>query len=236
MEHDPNLAQVELAVELLGPLVSELCMVGGCTTGLLLTDPGSAPIRPTIDVDVVVAALTYTQYHEFGQRLRERGFAESTEEDDPICRWRQDSLILDVMPVSDALGFTNKWYGSAMGSRVPFELPSGKIAFHIDAPHFIATKLEAFASRGEDDPSCSHDVEDIVLVVDGRPEVLDEVANASDSLRAFIAHGFAGILADSLFVEAMEGYFDPAIAAERATIVLGRMKSISGAPPEEKTE
>ena len=226
MTLDPNLEQVELAVDLLGPLMDELCIVGGCATGLLLTDPGSAPIRPTVDVDVILDVLTYPEYHEFGKRLRERGFLESAEEGDPICRWRKDSLVLDVMPASGALGFANPWYESAVKSRVLFRLPSGRAAFHVDAPHFLGTKLAAFKSRGENDPSCSHDIEDIVLVVDGRPEVLGEVASTSDSLRAFIARDIASVLADSLFDEAMEGYFDRAIAAERAEIVRGRLRSL----------
>jgi hypothetical protein len=39
---------------LLGPLLDELVFVGGCATGLLITDPASGGIRPTIDVDTIV--------------------------------------------------------------------------------------------------------------------------------------------------------------------------------------
>jgi len=55
---DPNLARLEEAAEKLGPLLDELVLVGGCAAGLLVTDPGSAPIRPTQDVDMLVAAAT----------------------------------------------------------------------------------------------------------------------------------------------------------------------------------
>ncbi len=65
-------------------------------------------------------------------------------------------------------------------------------------------------------------------MVDGRPEVLVEVAGRSDPLRPFIARGIAQILGDPLFIDAMEGYFEPAIAAERATIVLDRMNQLCG--------
>ena len=50
-EHDPNLALLEEAAALLGPLLDELVLVGGCAAGLLVTDPGASPIRPTEDVD-----------------------------------------------------------------------------------------------------------------------------------------------------------------------------------------
>ena len=230
MTHDPNIDQVELAAELLGPLMDELCLVGGCATGLLLTDPGSAPIRPTVDVDVVLDVVQYAKYAEFDKRLRERGFSPSVEEGDPLCRWRKKTLVLDVMPVGDFMGFRNEWYASAVESRVPFPLPSGRIVSHVDAPHFIGTKLAAFASRGENDAACSHDIEDIVLVVDGRPEAIEEVASANADLRAFIARGMAEVLGNSLFMEAMEGYFEPAIAADRAAIVLSRMQALCSLP------
>lgn len=56
---DPNLAQLEEAAAKLGELLDELVLVGGCAAGLLVTDPGSSPIRPTEDVDLLVEATTY---------------------------------------------------------------------------------------------------------------------------------------------------------------------------------
>ena len=38
----------------LGRLKSQVVFLGGAATGLLLTDPAAAPIRPTKDVDVIV--------------------------------------------------------------------------------------------------------------------------------------------------------------------------------------
>jgi len=51
------------------------------------------------------------------------------------------------------------------------------------APYFLATKLEAFDGRGKGDYLSSHDIEDIVAVLDGRPEILDELLKASKSYR-----------------------------------------------------
>lgn len=54
MSH-PNLELLEQAAERLQPLLNEIVFVGGCTTGLLVTDPGAAPVRMTHDVDVIVS-------------------------------------------------------------------------------------------------------------------------------------------------------------------------------------
>ncbi|MEM9383032.1 MAG: hypothetical protein AAGB93_23990 [Planctomycetota bacterium] len=226
---DPNLARLEAAIERLGPLAGELVLVGGCATGLLVTDGGAAPIRPTIDVDLVLDVIAYAEFTAFETRLRSRGFTQRGG-DDPICRWWADSVCVDVMPVGGFLGFTNPWYAEAVAAAAEVRLPSGAIVRHVDAPHFVACKLAAFESRGADDPVTSHDAEDVVLVVDGRPEVVDEVAASAPDLRAAVARGIARMLGDGLFMDALEGYFDRPIAAARARIVRDRMAALAAAP------
>src|SRR5205085_5613086 len=54
-------------------------------------------------------------------------------------------------------------------------------------PLFIATKLDAFHGRGGGDIVASHDLEDIIAVVDGRREIVSEVAAASADDREYIA-------------------------------------------------
>jgi hypothetical protein len=46
---DPNRALFECVVRLLGPVLDDLVFVGGCTTGLFLTDPGAGGTRSTKD-------------------------------------------------------------------------------------------------------------------------------------------------------------------------------------------
>jgi hypothetical protein len=44
---NPNLEILEAAVELLHELIDRLVFLGGCATGLLLTDMAAPPIRTT---------------------------------------------------------------------------------------------------------------------------------------------------------------------------------------------
>ena len=39
---------------------------------------------------------------------------------------------------------------------------------------FLASKLEAYRGRGADDPYLSHDLEDVVAVIAGRPGCVEE--------------------------------------------------------------
>lgn len=64
------------------------------------------------------------------------------------------------------LGFTNRWYELAMRSAISHALPGNVSVRLISAPAFIASKLEAFHDRGQEDFLLSHDIEDIIAVVD----------------------------------------------------------------------
>jgi len=43
------------------------------------------------------------------------------------------------------------------------------------APHFLATKVEAFLGRGNNDFMGSADMEDIITIIDGRTEIIQEI-------------------------------------------------------------
>jgi len=224
---DPNLARLEEAAARRGSLLDETVLVGGCATGLLITDPGAAPIRPTLDVDLVVDIVHYQDFHAFETKLRARGFTQGLRMDEPICRWWHGQLRIDVMPVGGFLGFTNLWYSGAVAHCMTAMLPSGQTLRHIDAPHFVATKLTAFEQRGAHDPVTSHDAEDIVLVLDGRESFEGELARADGALQRHVARGIKRLVDDDLFMEALEGFFERSVAVERARMVSERMQRLT---------
>ena len=230
MSPDPNLPHLERVVDRLGELAEDLMLVGGCAAGLLVTDPAAAQIRATEDVDLVVEAVSYPDYHAFCQRLLGRGLHQGGHPDAPICRWRGEGVILDVMPLDEAvLGFSNRWYRPALRAALRADLGGGRSLQHIDGPHFLASKLEAFHNRGEGDHLMSHDLEDLVVVVEGRPEIVTEVDAAGGEVRAFLAEGVAGLLADRFFMEALAGYFaGDGDAGDRARAALARLKVLAG--------
>ncbi len=142
---NPNIQILEAASERLRTLTEEMVFVGGCATGLLLTDPAASPVRATIDVDVLVEVATLVEYHWLSEQLRQLGFVEDTSEDAPICRWKTYDVILDVMPTDPKiLGFGNRWFTLAYEASEWTTLPSGKRIRLLPAPYFLATKLEAF--------------------------------------------------------------------------------------------
>ena len=191
---DPNIQLLLDAARLLSPLLDELVFVGGSVTGLLITDPGATDVRPTSDVDAITEITTYKDYASFCHRLGEIGFEEDTREGAPACRFRNESTTLDVMPLNEKiLGFSNRWYEAGIETAQRRELEPGLIIKVVTAPIFCATKLEAFAGRGGRDYVASHDLEDLISVIDGRPELLDELQSARDNTRLYIA-GAVGLM------------------------------------------
>ena len=112
---DPNRVLFESVVRLLEPVLDELVFVGGCTTGLFITDPAAGGIRPTKDVDAIVDVTSYAKYMALAERLRALSLREDVTPGAPLCRWRHGQLIVDVMPTDAAvLGFSNRWYPAAI--------------------------------------------------------------------------------------------------------------------------
>lgn len=210
---DPNRHLLETAVRLLEPLLDELVFVGGCTTGLFVTDPAAGTVRATRDVDAVVDVASRATYYALSDRLRALGLREDTSEDAPLCRWRTDTVVLDVMPTDAViLGFSNRWYPLVLESAQRHAIAGHPVRV-ISPPLFVATKLVAFHGRGRDIVS-SHDLEDIVAIVDGRAELLAEVAAADVEARTYIAQECGALLANRHFREVLPGLLLPDLGSQ----------------------
>ncbi len=98
----------------------------------------------------------------------------------------------------------------------------------ITAPYFLATKLEAFHGRGNLDYRMSHDLEDIVTVVDGRHEIVVEAKRSDSALRQFLRTEFSALLSERDFLDAMPGHLLPdRTSQQRLPIVIERLRQIS---------
>ncbi len=203
---------LEPAAVTLGPLLDEVVFLGGASIHLWLSDPGAPPTRATDDVNVVSAVTTLPDYYRLGERLRTRGFNESSDSS-VICRWRHSAtgLLLDAMPLGeDVLGFTNPWYPHAIETAVERQLPSGTRIRAATPSSIIATKLAAWQDRGENDMLASLDLHDILVLIDGRPQLPDKIASETTELQIYIVQELATLRTDRYFPylieSALHGY------------------------------
>ena len=205
----------------LGSLRTEVVLLGGASTQLLITDPAAAGAGPTDDVDLIVDCDAMG-FHAFEARLRTRGFTQRPENDDPICRWRRGDIKIDVVPIDEKLlGFSSRWYRHAWDTA-EVHVVAGQEIRVVTATMFVTTKLDAFDDRGGGDYQRSKDLEDVVAVVDGRPELVDEVAHAPADVRAYLADRIGRLLADDAFVDAVDGHL--AGDHQRLPIVVDRLR------------
>lgn len=215
------------AVKLLGDLADELVFVGGCTTELFITDKGADYVRPTVDVDAIVQTAKYGQYTDFEDRLRAAGFSHDTSPGAPICRWTNGGILLDVMPVDgEFLGFSSKWYREAVNAAEVHEIADKVFVKVVSPPYFLATKLEAFIDRGKNDYLGSRDLEDIITVVNGREEIVGEMARAKETVRLYVTKEIGTLLNKRGFIDSLPGHLNP--DADRIDIVLQRLEHLSG--------
>ncbi|NTA84189.1 hypothetical protein G6L13_27310 [Agrobacterium tumefaciens] len=187
-------------------LRDRLVFVGGCTTALFITDPVTLEdVRATDDIDLIVDLAGLAEWGQLLEQLRERGFKES-QDDDVICRMRLGPLKVDFMPDDETiLGFSNRWYAKGIETAEIHQLTESLAIRLLTPALFIGTKLEAFAGRGGDDLYSSRDAEDILLVVDGREELGQELANADHEVKAYIAEQFQTLLRHRDFDDFLEG-------------------------------
>ena len=223
--NDPNLPHLRQVAEALGDLREQVVFIGGAVAGLLVTDPLADSVRATRDVDAVVSA-NRALLHRIEALVATRGFARDVSSD-VICRWvhKASGVLFDLMPVQpDVLGFSNRWYSYAVETAVPVDLGNGVTIRLVSAVAFVATKLEAFAGRGGGDFLSSHDLEDVLNIVDGREELASEMAAAPADVRQAVAAAFGPLLASPDFANVLPGLL---AEPERVGVVLGRLKALS---------
>ena len=224
-----NLEQLIATAALLRPMLAELVFVGGAVTSLLVTEEGTGAPRTTLDVDAIAEITSYAEYAAFGERLRSLGFSEDTSEGAPLCRWICSGTILDVMPLDEEiLGFSNRWYRDAMETATTHQLFQDLEIRVVTAPYFLATKIEAYKGRGRGDLFASHDLEDLIFVIDGRSTIIEELQRETPILREYLHAEITRLLAAPAFIDALPGYLFPDAASQaRITTVLRRLKAVA---------
>lgn len=122
---------------------------------------------------------------------------------------------------AEILGFENRWQAAALPHAVRRELPSGATIRAAPPPYLLAMKLEAFRGRGKGDFIASRDFEDIVTLLDRRPELIEEVRTADSELRGFVADEMRRLLGEPNFPDGVAAALPPDVASQgRASEVI----------------
>jgi len=227
MANHIDLQAVAIVARRLEPLNTKCVFTGGAIVPLLLDHPGLVAARETKDVDVIIEVQTRLKLWELEERLRKLGFKNDSAEGAPRCRWIVDGIHVDILPSTDIHGeFGDRWFEIAIRTATLKRIDDMQI-WVVSAPCLMATKLDTFLDRGKDDYAMSHDIEDLITIVDGRETLKGEIAESSDC-RQFIGDGFTRLLASPKFRDSIQGHLLPDEASQRRLpLILKRMDEIA---------
>jgi predicted nucleotidyltransferase len=156
----------------------------------------------------VIELASYSDYAKLEETLRRKGFANSTNPKAPICRWVVGGVTVDVMPTdARVIGFSNKWYKEGISEAVEVMLPSNTSIKIFSPPYFLASKCEAYLGRGQGDFRTSHDIEDVITLLDGLTS-FDSLHDAPESVQTYLRGKLKEFLQDDLFLESVSGHLE----------------------------
>ena len=212
----------------LNELALEHVFLGGSVLRFLLDAPELTPIRQTRDVDVAIGVVAFAAYPALEGRLRQAGFDHDMREGAPKCRWIFEGTIVDIMPAGgEYLGLNTAWFKEAVDTARAIQIGDATLRV-VEPAAFLATKLEAFNDRGDGDYLASHDLEDVITVVDGRRHIVEDVRHAPRKLHDFVVTEFARLLTVRRFRDAIPAHLPPDEASQqRTSIVLSRLQAIA---------
>jgi predicted nucleotidyltransferase len=219
-----NIAVVAEIAAALKDMKNDMIFVGGAVVSLYTDDPAADEIRPTQDVDMTLNILNLGHWGKVQEKLSTLGFYP-----DPfghaICSYKYKDIPIDIMAMEDGpLGPANKWY--SIGSKDLWSAQAKEQEIKIlSTPCYLATKFEAFNDRGFDFRT-SHDIEDIIYILDNRTSIVEEVINSEPSIRAFVFEQLQKISNKGLLNEVLMAHIHPLMIEERLTIVEEKITQI----------
>jgi len=189
MSHKANITRIKAVSNALEHLKDQVIFVGGATVSLY-ADRAATEARPTDDVDLVVEIATRWEYAALEKQLRKIGFQNDITST-YIGRYTLTGIIIDVMPTDvSILGFTNAWYEGGFKAAVDYTIDDHHTVKIFSSSYFIASKLEAFKNRGNNDGRTSTDFEDIVYVLENRRTIWDEMKVSDEKVRSYLIQEF----------------------------------------------
>ena len=201
-----------------------MVFVGGAVISLYTDDPASDEVRPTSDIDLTIQLASFTEWTKIQSRLAELGFYPDPQ-GHAICSYLYKSISVDIMPAENGpLGPSNSWYKPGFNSLQKV-LVGDQTVRMLSPTYFMATKFEAFHTRGGD-PRGSYDFEDIIYVLENRMGIVEEIRNADEKVRSFLREEFRKILNDPYSNEIIAAQIHPSRINEQLPQIMGKIHEI----------
>ncbi len=202
-----NLQTLLKVARALGNLQNEVVYVGGAVVGLYTHDPAALDLRPTGDVYLFLEISSLRELEQLREQLSDKGFSQSHEEA-VVCRFRLQGIKIDVMSTQE-IGWApaNPWFGPGLSTLKQINIE--ELVFQLlSLPYFLASKFSAFEGRSKD-PRSSHDLEDIVYILENHVDLRTALQTKAPDLQAYLYNFLKRLIQDPPLKEALLGNLRP---------------------------
>ena len=219
-----NIAVVAEIAEALKQYKELMVFVGGAVVSLYKDDPAADEIRPTQDVDMTLNIINLGHWNKIQEELSQLGFYP-----DPfghsICSYKYNDIPVDIMATEDGpLGPANSRYKVGFKTLWTVKAKDQEIKI-LSPPCCLATKFEAYNNRGKDYRT-SHDIEDIIYIIDNRTTIVKEIRESESIVQEFIKEQLLSIKTKGFLEEVLMAHIHPLMIAERLPIVEEKIEQI----------
>ncbi|WP_291856977.1 nucleotidyl transferase AbiEii/AbiGii toxin family protein [Marinilabilia sp.] len=221
-----NIGVVAEVARILKDFKDHVVFVGGAVVSLYADDPAADEIRPTQDIDMTLNIINLSNWADIQDKLASLGI-----HPDPfghaICSYRYKDIPIDIMPAEDSpLGPANRWYKIGF-DNLRIEKVHDQVIQILPTPCYLATKFEAFNDRGKDYRT-SHDMEDIIYVIDNNSKIVEEIQNTDKRIKNYLIEQLQTIEEKQLLEEVIMSHVHPIMLEERMPIVIEKINKILG--------
>lgn len=221
-----NNAIIERVANALGELNEKVIYVGGATVSLYINDPAADDVRPTKDVDISIKVASFVELEDIREQLTDKGFIQSSDLD-VICRFKLEDILVDVMATKPiAWAPANPWFEKGFEKLEKTKVNDITIQI-MPLTFFLASKFTAFHDRGGNDPRFSHDLEDIIYIIDNRTDWHQILINEQDQeVKEFLINEFRNILTSNKIQEAILGNLFYETQDKRFSMIMDKINQV----------
>jgi len=219
-----NLSVVAEVAKALKNYRDKMVFVGGAVVSLYTDDAAAGEIRPTGDIDLTLNIINLSNWVIVQEELSKLGF-----HPDPfghaICSYKYKDIPVDIMSTEDGpLGPSNRWYKIGFTDLWKVKVKTEEINI-LKAPYYLATKFEAFNNRGTDYRT-SHDMEDVIYILDNRIDIVDEINKSPLVVKSFIQYEIQRMIDDNILEEVLEAHIHPLVIEQRYPLIIDKITQI----------
>jgi hypothetical protein len=164
------------------------------------------------------------QLEKIRQELALRGFYPDPEEQ-VVCRFVYQGILVDVMSTKE-IGWApaNFWFKEGFQHLQAVNLGDDISIQILPLAFFLSSKFDAYHSRGND-PRTSHDLEDIIFLLDNRINLVSDILESPPNVLAFLRSEFSSLLTRDM-EEAILGHMNPFTRKDRYSMLIEKLLAI----------